>query len=414
MQKLDLALERFGSSSDGIREKLLAQAEALAQTTSATDDQVIAVQTLLANMDLAPNVIQRVTAAATDLSATFGIEFEAAATALARSLSGSGRELARLIPQVRELDESALRAGEALKIVEERFSGNAQAQLNTFTGAVGELSESFGELAEAIGRPIAESDLLVAGIQRLTGAVRELASGGGAQARSFFADFLAGAFPLLGALTNLAQKQTEVSTTTALTAEQLQRVTASAAGLAPVVQTAAEAWNVLAVAEERAVRIAGEQVAAQSELTAALAKAGVTLRDFDAELLNQERALLLLDQALREGRISLEEYNFHVALVRANLAKIRTEMTGAAEDTDVFTVSLLGLTDAARGARLEVSGLGSSLQSVAASRTAMDGALGAFVIPGLVPSFDARTGARKFGVTNPFGVRFVPISTRPF
>ena len=54
LQRLDTALERFGVLSGKLRSQLVAQAEALAVTTRATDDQVIAMQTLLANMDVAP------------------------------------------------------------------------------------------------------------------------------------------------------------------------------------------------------------------------------------------------------------------------------------------------------------------------------------------------------------------------
>lgn len=50
--------------------------------------------------------------------------------------------------------------------------------------------------------------------------------------------------------------------------------------------------------------------------------------------------------------------------------------SGASDSTAAFTAILDNLTASARGARFEVGQLGSSLQSVAASRTALDGAVG--------------------------------------
>ena len=335
VNRLEQSLQRFGTNAAGVEASLLKQADALAKTTKATDEQVIATQTLLANMGQTPAEIERVTRAAADLSAAFGIDLDSAAAALARSLEGNGRALAQLIPEIKNLEAAALKAGEGLKIVEERTGGAAAAELNTFTGAVGQLGKALAELAEAAATPVVESQALVGVIQALTTAI---------------ANFTPAASASAAAVTGGG----EAARNAALNYLALQR-----GALAAVVGV-----DALAAAEQRAARITEENATAQDALLAALAKAGVTLRDFEAELRANEAALAALDAQYRATGQNVAGYRLAVEQLKEAQALIRAEMQDAATGTTAFTDALRESKEEATGANAAYRTLNTTLRLV--------------------------------------------------
>lgn len=104
---------------------------------------------------------QDLTRAALDLSAATGVSLESAIRQLGVTLSGQAGALSRTVMGVRELTAEQLKAGAAIELVTQRFAGSAQAQTRTFSGAITQLSNTWGDLLEKVGDLVTKSPVLV-------------------------------------------------------------------------------------------------------------------------------------------------------------------------------------------------------------------------------------------------------------
>jgi hypothetical protein len=104
---------------------------------------------------------KKLTKAALELSAATGVNLESAVRQLGVTLSGQAGSLGRTVMGVRELTAEQLKAGAAIDLVAERFAGSAQAQTRTFSGAIKQLSNTWGDLLEVIGDFVTKSPALV-------------------------------------------------------------------------------------------------------------------------------------------------------------------------------------------------------------------------------------------------------------
>jgi hypothetical protein len=122
------------------------------QRTSKFGDEVVLSQLALAKSLGATNTkAKEIVQAAAELSAVFGGSLEENVAKLGRTLSGEIGRLGQLIPQLKELTAEQLRAGEAAAIINQRFSGSAASELDTYTGSIIASSNAFSDLQEEIG-----------------------------------------------------------------------------------------------------------------------------------------------------------------------------------------------------------------------------------------------------------------------
>jgi len=122
------------------------------QRTSKFGDEVVLSQLALAKSLGATNTkAKEIVEAAAELSAVFGGSLEENVAKLGRTLSGEIGRLGQLIPQLKELTAEQLRAGEAAAIINQRFSGSAASELDTYTGSIIASSNAFSDLQEEIG-----------------------------------------------------------------------------------------------------------------------------------------------------------------------------------------------------------------------------------------------------------------------
>ena len=131
------------------------------QTTVFSGDLLTEMQALLTQVgDVAPGKMQAALRASTDLASGLGIDLKVATTAVAKALDGNVDSLQRYGIQI---DDAALRtkgADAIFEAIQERFGGQAQAQLETFGGQLEQLANKWDDFKGQVGKVIAQDDQL--------------------------------------------------------------------------------------------------------------------------------------------------------------------------------------------------------------------------------------------------------------
>jgi hypothetical protein len=108
-----------------------------------------------------------------DISTQTGRGYEEVITLVGMAMSGNVERLGRWVPELRNLENvlgknatAAEKADYAMRILNEKFGGASQKDLETYAGKVAHLKNQLGEIGENIGRallPTAEKALFVVG-----------------------------------------------------------------------------------------------------------------------------------------------------------------------------------------------------------------------------------------------------------
>jgi ribosomal protein S20 len=155
LNRLSQALRVSGEFSDQAVSSFEAYASQIQATTKFGDDLVLSQLALAKSIGATNDQAKLLVTAAANLSATFGGDLESNVTALGKTLSGTvGRELTKLIPELKALTAEQLRSGDAFELINSKFSGAASAELNTYSGSVAAAANAFNDLQEEIGAAI--------------------------------------------------------------------------------------------------------------------------------------------------------------------------------------------------------------------------------------------------------------------
>ena len=158
VKSLDAALAGLGPAADTVSESLQRQASALQDVTRYGDEAIIQAQAYLATLGVQADQIPQATQATLDLAAALGISLESAARNVGKTVGGFAGELGEVIPELKDLDTAALRAGDGITLLAEKFAGRAKADAETFGGTLDQLKNSFGDLQERLGESITKSE----------------------------------------------------------------------------------------------------------------------------------------------------------------------------------------------------------------------------------------------------------------
>lgn len=174
-RRLEFALVASGQEVDNNRLKIEEFANELQKTTTLSNEAVEAQAAYALSLGVsAQNTIPLVRASA-DLSSALGVSLQGATQRLARTLEGDlSARLAQLVPELRNLTEEQLRAGDAVDIVARRFAGAAASEAQTFQGRLTQLSETFADLQKSIGQFATGSEAITGFISALRVAVQQL------------------------------------------------------------------------------------------------------------------------------------------------------------------------------------------------------------------------------------------------
>jgi len=378
-----ISLERFKSAAAPLAAILEEQAASLQKVTRFSDESIRSIQTLIVNMGATAEQIPKATQAAIELAARFKIDLNTAARDVALSLSGRlGRSLSRFVPQLRALDEQALKSGAAIDFLLKSMSGSAVKDAETFSGSLARLKNSFGELEEIIGGAITKNPILTESFKKLNeaitdpktvAAVTQLAEGliklsssavGLVQSLpsliSGIRDFATGLETLAAPLISVGQKIDEltdrfprlkavlveaftnsflpikglVNAVSELGAEmnKIETITVTTANasaqLGSAAFSAAQGVDALAAANERAARITEELGVSQADFVDTLKAAGIVLRDFVKEQATLDAVVEKARTQFRNQVIDINQYNDVIEQVVVKQAALQAELNG--------------------------------------------------------------------------------------
>lgn len=149
-------------------------ASALQQTTKFGDETTLNMIALAKSFGATNDQAKKVVTAATELSVAAGIGLEEAVRRVGRSFSGSVEDIARFAGGIRGLTKEELAAGKAADILISRLGGSAQAETNTFSGALTQANNAFGDLLESMGEAITKSPHVIGIIKQVGKIFNEL------------------------------------------------------------------------------------------------------------------------------------------------------------------------------------------------------------------------------------------------
>ena len=172
-KKLEVALGKTSTA-------LLDQASALQKVSTHGDEAIIAQQAFLASLKFSEDQIKTIIPVAIDLAAATGITLESAVRNTSKTFSGLAGELGELVPQLRDLTQEEMRAGEAVKVLGELFEGQAAEQADTMAFALNQAGMAVSDAAEDIGSLLSpvvigisvSLKLAAEALQRVIGAIK--------------------------------------------------------------------------------------------------------------------------------------------------------------------------------------------------------------------------------------------------
>lgn len=162
LNNLANALRSAGTLSTEAIDQFKDFANQTQKNTTLTDDQVLSLSALARNYARTNDEAIKLTQAAIQLSAARGIDLNTAVDQLGGTLQGVSGILGKTIPGFKALSQEALKSGEALDLVLERFGSSAESKINTYAGSIAQLKNEFSDFLEGIGNLIIRSPALTA------------------------------------------------------------------------------------------------------------------------------------------------------------------------------------------------------------------------------------------------------------
>jgi hypothetical protein len=158
LNSLKAAVNVAGGSWDVQGKAILAYKEHLMATTTFTDEQTMEVMQRMITVTGDATQAWKASGLVLDIASTGMMGTEQAARLVGMAMSGNVQMLGRFVPELKGLNAEQLkgmdasqRAAYALQILQDKFGGRAQADVNTFNGQVKIFWRTLEELAETFG-----------------------------------------------------------------------------------------------------------------------------------------------------------------------------------------------------------------------------------------------------------------------
>lgn len=155
--KLSQALRATNSFSNEAVQIFSNYADEMERATGIQGELILESIALSKQMGASNQQAKDLTLAAANLAATFGGDLTSRTQELGKAMNGNIGRLGQLIPELKNLTKAQLDAGMAADIINQKFSGNAAAASDTFSGAIGRISTAWGDLQKKIGQSIITS-----------------------------------------------------------------------------------------------------------------------------------------------------------------------------------------------------------------------------------------------------------------
>jgi hypothetical protein len=167
INNLNNALARSGNYTKQASEDLQNFASQLQETTIFQDDAVLSSLAYLESLtNLSSNGLKQAGQAAADLATILRVDLDTATSMIAKGVEGNVGVFQRYGIEVKKGKNETENLTNVLKSLSS-FQGAASSQLNTYTGSVKALNNSYGELLESAGNIIVKNPLVVGAINAL-------------------------------------------------------------------------------------------------------------------------------------------------------------------------------------------------------------------------------------------------------
>ena len=147
----ELAEKKLEASLGRTSQALLEQAAALQQVSNFGDETIISAQALIAAFVDDEEQIKKATQATLDLAAAKGMDLNAAADLVSKTLGSSTNAMSRYGIEVQGAVGSTERLDSLTGNIAEKFGGQALAQSQTLTGQITAMKDAAGDTAEVVG-----------------------------------------------------------------------------------------------------------------------------------------------------------------------------------------------------------------------------------------------------------------------
>jgi len=155
-----------------------AYAAQLQSVTTVADDVILKNAALLASLGgLSGEGLKKATKAALDLAAGLNIDVASAFNLVAKAADGNVGVLSRYGIRVAATGDKTMDFARALEIMNHKFGGLAESKVNTFSGALAQMENTFSDLLKEFGRFVTQSPLLIGVFKMISSGIVDAVNG---------------------------------------------------------------------------------------------------------------------------------------------------------------------------------------------------------------------------------------------
>lgn len=169
INQLNIALKASGQFSEETSKDFQEFASSLQEVTTFGDEVLLQNAALIQSLgQLDSDGLKKATVAAADLSAALGISLNSAATLVGKAAAGNIESFSRYGLIIEKGATSNESFANTLEAINNQFGGAAEGQVFTFSGALDQLSNAFGDVQEVVGQFITSNPAVISGINTLS------------------------------------------------------------------------------------------------------------------------------------------------------------------------------------------------------------------------------------------------------
>lgn len=157
VNSLNASLKQSGDFTEELSQELQNYASELQNVSRFGDEAIINQMAFAQSMGASAEQSKTIVAAAIDMSEALNIDLNSAVRNISKTLGGYAGELGEVIPELKDLTQEQLRAGEGVELLASRYEGRGAAALNTFSGQLQNTKNAFGDMQEEIGNTLIKS-----------------------------------------------------------------------------------------------------------------------------------------------------------------------------------------------------------------------------------------------------------------
>lgn len=175
VNKLNTALALSGQYSEGASEDFLKYAESLQETTTFSNDSIVATGALIESLgNLSEDGLKSATLAAANLASQLGVDLETAARKLGQAAEGNVASLKKFGVEVEEGETKAETFANAIEAINDKFGGAAAAKVTTYAGGLKQIGNNFDDLIKVSGEAIVKNNVVIAVFGEVNKILQEL------------------------------------------------------------------------------------------------------------------------------------------------------------------------------------------------------------------------------------------------